>query len=217
MQMLWARALRVLAAACGLAFGLAAPAAAVDVEMSVDVAGCTGYVSGVGVCDVTGQTQITITWTLSSQQTLNGYDLALSWDPGELTLLDTAQLYPDTATPFAWVVEPSDPLASTALVISLVPGATTSLFALTFAVSASPADGQPDIVWSANGNGLSPASVVLDNPGGAGIDVTAVAPAVPALPPAGLVALALALLAVRRRQAPAPSAGLTPRGDGRYV
>jgi len=179
--------------ALGLALGLAGRAAAVDIEMSVDATGCSGYVAGVGLCVLSeGQSQITVTWTLSGQQTLNGYDLAVTWDSDELTLLSTAQLHPDTAAPLAWSIEPSDPTNSRALVFDLLPGVTTSLFRLVFAVDTAHEDGLADISWAANGDGLAPGTVVLDNGSGAAIDVAGPV-AVPALPPAGLAILVLLL------------------------
>jgi hypothetical protein len=83
--------------------------------------------------------------------------------------------------------------------------ATSSLFALRFAVNSSHlvSDGQADVrffVGPANGDPLAPATLVPANPGGAGIDV------VPEPGTLGLVMTGLAALATCRSHAIQPAA-----------
>lgn len=171
------------------AFGLAVPsgsAQAVDIEMEVEstTAGvlCSGITAGVAACDATdlpSGEQVTVTLALDSQQNLNGYDLTFTWDDEELTLVSCENLYPDTqpggTVPF--LVSPctaNDPTGSDGITLSIVTFATTQLIQLTFELTAIPGcdtDGLADVSWSANGNGLSPGSVVLDNPAGASADL----------------------------------------------
>ena len=143
---------------------------------------CSGVSSGLGRCPapLTGSvTQIAVTIALGAPAALNGYDLNVGWDPGELALLAAEQLYPDAqppgTIPFLVAPNPSNPTASEAVTLSLVPYATTTLVRLTFqttqAASQMAGDCQADVWWTANGNGLSPAGVVLANPQGSAIDI----------------------------------------------
>jgi len=178
-----------------LVLGLAARAGAVTVEIEPDEPGCGPYTAGVGACDVSARPsgQITVTWALDTQTTLNGYDFEVRWDAGELTLVSAEQLHPDTATPLSFVIEPSDPDDSRALVLSLTGAFTKQLFRLTFELDRMAADGQADVSWFANGNGLSPGSVVLDNLAGAGIDFDGGPDAVPVPGLRGVARMALGL------------------------
>ena len=169
-------ACRLFAALLGLGYPGLADAAVVS--MITDAPGCGTYATGVGTCTVSDGS-IAVTWALAAPESLNGYDFEIRWDAGELTLTGATQLYPDTATPLAFLEEPSDPNDSRALVISLTPASTVSLFRLTFEAQPSAADGMADLWWFANGNGLAPGTVILENPSGAGIDMRAVP--VPAL------------------------------------
>jgi hypothetical protein len=141
---------------------------------------CSGITGGVAECNVAGfaGANVTVTWSLSSAQTLNGYDLNVSWDPAELTLISADQLYPGSQAPntipFLVAPNPADPVGSEAVALSLIAYSTTPLFRATFQLADGPSlarDCTPDLTWSANGNGLAPASVVLGNPGGASIDL----------------------------------------------
>jgi hypothetical protein len=185
---------------------VAGAAHAVDIDMSVSADGevrCEGIVTGVVPCDLTGvgfPREITVTWSLDSAQLLNGYDLNVQWDPGELTLLSSSQLLPDSeppdTNPFLVEPDPDDPQGSMAVVLLLESFQTTALFRMTFALAGSlPADGMADISWTPNGNGLSPAGVVLDNDDGAKIDVFVPEP-VPALGRVGWLLLAAALVTI---------------------
>ena len=171
------------AASLLLVLGLASPAWAVDVELAVSSVSngtlCSGVVSGVGFCDTTSllDGEVTVLWSLDSEQLLNGYDLTVAWDASELTLLTCEQLYPDTQPPgtVGFLIAPcdaDDPVGSDALTLSLTAFDTTALFSLTFGVApVLVTDGLADVSWTPNGNGLSPASVVLTNTGGAGVDL----------------------------------------------
>jgi hypothetical protein len=183
---------------------LALPAEAAIVAMSVDQQGCGGYTSGTGTCEVVPGSELSVTWALEAQETLNGYQLQIRWDPSELSLIRAVQLFPDTAPPVAWTVEPSDPNASVASAFRLpTPADTTLLFRLDFLAIPSGNDAKQDLWWFPQGAGLTPGSVALDNPAGAGIDFTAVPIAVPSLSRWGSALLALALVAL--------AAGVRPR------
>jgi hypothetical protein len=175
--------------AWALAAGLVwagAPAAAVDVILtgtSTSGTVCASTTTGVTECDVTGMTpgqEVTFTWVLDSAHALNGYDLAVSWDPEELTPISCTELYPDSQPPgtVPFLTSPCPALPTdlpprNATALSLVAFQTTALFSMTFQVTSvvlCDADGEADLAWSANGNGLSPGSVVLENTDGAGAD-----------------------------------------------
>jgi hypothetical protein len=173
-------------AAAGVAVLLSAVApaahAAVNVRIAATTGGsplCDGPLNGVSTCNPTPLVgnQITITWTLDAATSINGYDFNVAWDPTELTLLSSAQLFPGSQPPnnipFTIAPNPADPEGSQAVALSLVPFSTTTLLSMTFQrASTIPAECgvHADVEWSANGNGIAPGSVVLLNPGGAGID-----------------------------------------------
>ncbi len=167
---------------------VALPAAAVDatIEMSAESAVgslCSGVSSGTEFCSSLGLAsadQITVRWSIDDSITLNGYDVVVSWDDEELTLVSCEAIAPDPGDPSLFVVSPCDtgaPAGSDALAVTIGPGFTsTQLFSMTFALTAvavCDTDGLADVSWSANGAGLSPASVVLQNPSGASIDIGA--------------------------------------------
>jgi hypothetical protein len=180
----------------GVLLTAAGPARAVTVELSTDVAGCTGYAAGLGLCNATGETQITVTWSLQSQTALTGYQLEVRWDPGELTLLQNTQLFPDTGVAGPFLIPPNDPNDS--IVTAIIPPPaelTTALFSMTFSVDPdATVDAQADVAWFATNDGLSPRPpVMLENKLGSGIDVY-IGPDVPAMDAhgVGLVGLLLA-------------------------
>lgn len=162
---------------------IAAPAGAVDVNVKfgTGLAGCTNVTSGLASCDarlLDAGDLVTVTWSLSSAQTLNGYDFTITWDPEELTLFACDNLYPDTEAPGTedFLISPcdgADPEGSDAVALSLVGFETTALFSLTFQVTefaTCDTDGLVDFAWTPNGNGLAPGEVHLLN-GGAGGDL----------------------------------------------
>ncbi len=169
----------------GLGPAGAAPAA--DVRMSVALdptvlpGACPMPVSGgLGTCAFAGAagSSIAVTFALDAPATLHGYDFQVSWDPTELTLVSTDQLFPDAdapnALPFLVAPAAAAPAAREAVTLSLVGHTTTALMRMNF-VAAQPgallsADCLPDVAWAPNGNGLAPSDVVLGNPTGAGID-----------------------------------------------
>ncbi len=177
--------MRITFAAVAACLLSAAPASAAELHMSLATS-----VGGV-VCDATSglrrcpapafgtPIQVTVTWALDAPATLNGYDLNVGWDASELSLVAMEQLYPDdqpvNTIPFLVAPDPLQPLASEAVTLSLVGAATTSLLRLTFQTVSAPAfllgNCEADVWWTANGNGLSPGSVVLSNPQGAAIDL----------------------------------------------
>jgi len=140
---------------------------------------CDNVTEGVVPCIfAAGGGSITVTWSLDAPTTLNGYDLNVNWDPSELTLFSSDQLFPDSSPPdtIPFLIEPNpaDPAGSAAAVLSLVSFQTTALFRATFllpAASSLPVDCLVDVSWNPNGNGLSPGSVDLTNEDGASVDL----------------------------------------------
>lgn len=173
-----------LLAALGSGLLLSASAVgAAEIELSANGGAgivCQGVTDGTVFCsaeDAPGS-QLTVTWSLDSRQSIHGYDLEIRWDPGELDLLEAEQLFPDDqlpgSVPFVVAPDPGDPWGSEAAALSLAASETRDLLRLTFAVVGEiRTDCEADVAWSANGNGLSPGSLVLDNPAGAGLDSAA--------------------------------------------
>lgn len=188
-----ARASSVLALLLALGITSAQAGAAV-ISMDVDPPGCAGFVAGTGTCEVAPGTTLAVTWSLTAPELLNGYQLEIRWDPTELTLLGSTQLFPDSGTPVPFTQQPGDPSDSRASAFSFDPQSTLGLFRVTFQASPAGGDGQPDVWWFPVGAGLSPAGVVLENPAGAAIDLTPTALGVPALGLLGGLALALGML-----------------------
>lgn len=153
--------------------GVAGPARAADVHvrMSAPATSCADVETGVVACEVGGGEVFDAIWRLDSQQPLNGYDLEIRWDAGELTLVSATPLYPDTGTAVAFLEAPSDPESSSAIALSFVAQQTTALFSLRFEASPKAGPDGADLWWFANGNGLSPASAVLQNPEGGAWDL----------------------------------------------
>jgi hypothetical protein len=158
------------------------PARAVNVQMTAtttDGTPCAGVIGGIARCamaNLPANGQITVTFSLPANTTLNGYDFNVQWDPNELTLVSSAQLFPHTqppnTIPFTLAPNPADPLNSGAVALSLLPFATNTLFRMTFTMASTVGlDCQPDITWTPNGNGFAPSSVVVSNPAGASLDV----------------------------------------------
>lgn len=186
---------RALLLAAVLCCPLAGPAAAVDVTIVTSAPGtsCPDVAEGTGTCEIAASTQFDVVWQLDSQQSLNGYDLEIRWDASELTLISATPLYPDTGSPVPFLEEPSNPDASSAVALSVVALDTTQLFSLRFEASPGASPDGPDLSWFANGNGLSPASVVLLDPGGGAWDFYD-ASGMPVVPVGGGWLLAAALL-----------------------
>lgn len=183
-----------------LALALLIPGAATAV--SITIAGPTTgpLTSGTGSENPGGAAQITFTIGLDAQTAIQGYDLTLRWDPAELDLVAAQPLFSDTGSVVPFV---SDPFGSTpdpaGLRIASFPqfasSLTTGLFNVTFDILSRVDDGAPDVsvlVALANGPGISPPPLAIDNPSGAGIDV------VPEPTTALLLAAGLAGLALRR-------------------
>jgi len=184
--------------------GLVLSLAPASWSLSITLSGptVTDITSGVATEDVTDITQITFSVGLDAPTDINGYDLTLAWDPFELRL--------SSATPiwgFGFTRPPSElEYAGTrvAAILTSVMNAST-LFSVTFDVLQAAAffdDGLPDVEIYVdpivNGEGISPGSLSISNPTGAGIDVVDFSPpttsTVPVLPPWGGLVLAGLLL-----------------------
>jgi hypothetical protein len=199
----------------GLALvALAAPAHAV----SITIAGpSTGPLSaGVGTEMASGLTVISFEVALGQTTAIAAYDLSVAWDPTELSLSSAQQRFPDTSLAFPFFVSPvggnSD--GARAGVLGFVPYTTTALFRLTFQVLEAGLvdDGEADVrVFVnalANGPGIYPGTLTIDNPAGAGIDLVpthAPEPTTALLVVGGLTGMALARRRRRARSGP-PSA-----------
>ena len=136
--------------------------------------------------------EITFTIALDASTPINGYDLTITWDSGELAFL--------SATELSGLGFDSAPLGVTAAgervaTFELSAVAATALFSVTFDVlPVALQDGFADFsvfVGLANGSGLIPGAI--DNPAGVGYDV------VPEPHTGSLLALGLIALARRRR------------------
>ena len=131
-----------------------------------------------------------------------GYDVSIGWDPNEVDLVSALQLAPDTGTPVPFNPSPVGGLptgsrAAALLGLAVVP--TTLLFSVTFDVLIPITDDQPDVfvfLAEANGSGISPDSLSIDNPGGAGFDITLPEPGSAVV----LMAGCLLLTSLRRRR-----------------
>lgn len=186
-----------LLGAVGLVSGMASAAV---VEMSVEGTACSGIDSGVQPCAVSFGQTVVVTWQLDQQTLLNGYNLELRWNPDELTLLGSTPLHPDTGTPAPFQEAPGDPADSAAFAIVFIAENTTDLFQVSFQAHPASEPTGSDLLWFPNGNGLSPGSVVLENPAGAAIDFQRLVPPpeVPGLGPIGLCLLAGSIGALGR-------------------
>ncbi len=173
-------------------------ASGAEIQMSAPPS-CGPVSAGVASCLVVPGSLLDVTFALDAPESLNGYDLEVRWDDSELTLVSATQLHPDTGTPGPFLEEPSDPADSRAAVFEFDAIETTQLFRLRFETSFGALDGQADLWWFPNNNGLAPASVTLENAAGAALDIGPIDEAIPALGPTSrtIVALLLALAGTR--------------------
>lgn len=171
-----------LAALGGLAVVALAAAPAAAVSITVEVLDSGLLTSGVGSVDIAAYDELTVQFGLDAETGLTGYDLSVGWDPTELALISSQQLFPDTGSPGLFFVDPvgGDPTGSrVAAIAGFTPVATTLLFGLTFERLGGRVDPDSEAdVWlfldpGANGPGLSPGGLVIDNPAGAGVDAWA--------------------------------------------
>jgi hypothetical protein len=183
----------VLIAIGFLAGTLAArPAAALSLTLAGPTSGA--LTTGIGVESAAPSTQLSFTIGLDAATSINGYDVTIAWDPSELAFF--------SATPVAGLAfgpgpNPGQSAGTRVASLSLAGVLTTTLFSLTFDVLANTQDGLSDVQVLvdalANGSGISPGSLALANPTGAGIDV------IPEPASGALLALGLASLAAARR------------------
>jgi hypothetical protein len=178
---------------------VAAPAAALSLTLAGPTSGALS--TGVGVEAAAPSTQLGFTVGLDAATSINGYDVTIAWDPTELAL---ASATPVAGLAFGPAPNPGQSAGTRVASLSLPGVLTATLFSLSFDVLATTQDGLADVrVFvdaGANGSGIAPGSLALANPTGAGIDVIP-EPSSQALLGFGLVGLAAARRAVRRREA----------------
>jgi hypothetical protein len=162
-------------------FSLAGPARAVGIALAPPTFG--------------PGSQITFTVALGASTSINGYDVTIAWDAGELSFLSATEL-----SGLGFDVAPSGaaPAGERVATFELAAVTATDLFEVSFDIlSGALADGAFDFtvfVAPANGSGLIPGSI--DNPAGAGFDV------VPEPGSGALLALGLLALAWRGKWRP---------------
>jgi hypothetical protein len=134
--------------------------------------------------------QIEFTVVLDAPTSINGYDLTIAWDPGELSFLSATELTGlgfDDAPPLVG----ADPAGERVAAFELTAVSASDLFSVLFDVlPGALADGDSDFsvfVAPANGSGLIPGAI--DDPAGIGYDVVP-EPCTGALLGLGLIALA---------------------------
>lgn len=139
--------------------------------------------------------QITFTVALDASTSINGYDVTVAWDAGELSFLSATEL---SGLGFDVAPPGSIPAGERVATFELAAVSATDLFAVSFDILPGVlADGAYDFqvfVGPANGSGLIPGSI--DNPAGAGFDV------VPEPGSGALLALGLLALAWRGKRGP---------------
>jgi hypothetical protein len=181
-------AYRLLASVAFLLPWLAGPAAAISITLEGPSTGV--FTTGLRVASGSAGDTITVTVGLDAAVSLNGYDLTIAWDATELSLLSAADLSGlglDTAPP--GLVPGGERIAT----LELLPVVTASLFELSFHVEAVVGDGLADfslLLLPANGSGLSPGGLSIDNPSLPALAIPE--PAVAALLLLGLAGLAAA-------------------------
>jgi len=181
-----------LMGAFALVFGLAQEASALSLTLAGPTSGPIS--SGTASEASLPGSQLAFAIGLDAATALNGYDVTLAWDPAELALFSAS---PWAELPFSVAPDAGQSAGSRVASITLSPAHTALLFTVTFDVLAASGDGLADVSVFVdplvNGSGISPGSLSLANPGGAGIDV------VPEPASAALVALGLGLLSATRR------------------
>jgi len=179
--------------------GLADGAAGLSITVAGPSSGPLG--AGTGSEPAVPGDELTFTVGLDAATSINGYDLTISWDPSELSFSSALEL---SGLGFDVAPVGSSPAGERVAAISLTAASSTALFQVTFGVVAVVPDGLSDFAVfvdpQANGSGIAPGSLSLENPGGAGLDV------VPEPDSGILLGSALALLWAARRAAYAPRA-----------
>lgn len=163
--------------------------------LSLTLAGPTSgsLTSGIGAEVAAPATQISFAIGLDAAPTINGYDVTIAWDAGELGFLSASPV-----AGLAFSPAPNAGLSAGTRVASLsLSGVqTAALFSVSFDVLGNSEDGLADfrvfVDALANGSGIAPGSLSLANPTGAGIDV------IPEPGTHALLALGLGLVAAAR-------------------
>jgi hypothetical protein len=190
------RSLHSLAGLCFLALSSIPLAASPAAALSLTLAGPTSgpLTSGVGVEAAALATQLSFAIGLDAATAINGYDLTIAWDPGELAFLSAT---PVPGLAFSPAPNGSQSTGTRAASITLLAVQTDLLFSVSFDVLGNLPDGLVDfevfVDALTNGSGIAPGSLSLANLGGAGIDV------VPEPASGALLGLGLAAVAAARR------------------
>jgi hypothetical protein len=176
-----------------LAASLAAqPASALSLTLAGPTSGA--LTTGVGMESAAPSTQLSFTIGLDAASTINGYDVTIAWDASELAF---ASATPVTGLAFGPAPNAGSSAGTRVAALSLAGVLTSTLFSVTFDVLGNSQDGVADfrvyVDALANGSGISPGSLSLSNPSGAGIDV------IPEPSSHALLALGLGVLAAARR------------------
>jgi hypothetical protein len=194
-----ARRLRSLAGLCFLALCpiplAASPAAALSLTLAGPGSGPLS--SGIGVEAAALASELSFEIGLDASTAINGYDVTIAWDAGELAFLAAT---PVPGLAFSPAPNGGQSGGTRAASITLSAVQTDLLFTVSFEVLGNLADGLADfevfVDALTNGSGIAPGSLSLANPGGVGIDV------IPEPASGALLALGLALLSrVHRRRA----------------
>ena len=146
-----------------------APAAAVNIAID-------GQSDPLRSVSASGASEFTVTIGFEPSTLLLGYDLSVAWDPVEVSLSAAANLANPGSIAFTSPVGgPSTGSRVADTAFAFLPSA--SLFSLTFTMVNPVQDGLPDIhvfLGPLNGSGISPATLSIENPLGAAIDIGAV-------------------------------------------
>jgi hypothetical protein len=158
----------LLGVACAL-FAQAAPA----LNLTLSGPGIGPLTGGTGSLGATPGSSITFTIGLDSAPSLNGYDLTIAYDPLELSFLGASEL---SGLGFDAPPSGGSPGGERVAAIALQAVSSAALFSVSFQVTDVASDGLRDfqvyVDSVANGSGIAPGTLSLDNgSSGVGIDV----------------------------------------------
>jgi hypothetical protein len=195
------RALATLGLVLGSGLGLGRAASGLSLTLQGAGVGpiSSGIGAGIHASDFEPPDEpLTFLVGLDAQTAINGYDITLAWDPVELSFVNAL---PVIGLPFSAAPDPSQSGGTRVAAITLTPRVTDALFVVTFDVLTLTRDGLADVSIFVdpirNGSGISPGSLSLANPGGAGIDM------IPEPGSGALLALGLGGLGAARRRSSA--------------